>query len=75
MTAAYNLRSLAQDNLESIWFYTYQQWGVTQADTYLTALIKRFNWLAENPTTGKPRNDVKQGYYCFPEGMYLIFYI
>jgi len=23
---------------------------------------------------GKPRDDVKEGYYCFPEGMHLIFY-
>lgn len=23
---------------------------------------------------GKQRDDVKQGYYCFPEGMPLVFY-
>ena len=74
MTPTYNLRSLAQDDLESIWLYTYQQWGVTQADTYLAALIKRFDCLAENPTMGKPRDDVKPGYYRFPEGLHLIFY-
>lgn len=75
MTTKYRLRSLAQDDLESIWLYTFEQWGVTQADTYLKALTQRFDWLAENATMGKPRNDVKQGYYCFPEGTHLIFYI
>ena len=74
MTTKYRLRSLAQDDLESIWLYTFEQWGVTQADTYLKALTQRFDWLAENATMGKPRNDVKQGYYCFPEGTHLIFY-
>lgn len=75
MTTQYRLRSLAQDDLESIWLYTQKQWGVTQADTYLGALIKRFEWLVENALLGKPRDDVKEGYYCFPEGMHLIFYI
>ncbi|MDF1688237.1 MAG: type II toxin-antitoxin system RelE/ParE family toxin [Cycloclasticus sp.] len=74
MTTQYHLRSLAQDDLESIWLYTYQEWGVAQADTYFDALIKRIEWLADNTTLGKPRDDVKQGYYCFPEGMHIIFY-
>jgi toxin ParE1/3/4 len=75
MTTKYRIRSHAQADLESIWLHTCEQWGVTQADTYLEALIKRFDWLAENPTLGKPRDDVKQGYLCFPEGMHIIFYI
>jgi len=71
----YHLRSLAQDDLESIWLYTVEHWGVEQADTYLGALINRFEWLAENANIGKQRDDVKKGYYCFPEGMHLIFYV
>ncbi|MEN8169028.1 MAG: type II toxin-antitoxin system RelE/ParE family toxin [Pseudomonadota bacterium] len=74
MTAKYRIRALAQADLESIWLYTYDEWGVIQADLYLNALLHRFDWFAENPTLGKPRDDVKQGYYCFPEGMHLVFY-
>lgn len=43
--------------------------------TYLTALIQRFEWLAKNPKLGKSRDDIKQGYFCFPEGMHFIFNI
>jgi toxin ParE1/3/4 len=75
MTTPYRLRSLAQDDLESVWLYTYKEWGITQADTYLGSLIKRFEWLAENALLGKLRDDVKRGYYCYPEGMHLIFYV
>jgi len=75
MTVKYRIRALAQADLESIWLYTCEKWGVNQADDYLSALIKRLNWLAENPTLGKPRDDIKPGYLCFPEGMHLIFYI
>ncbi len=74
MTTPYRIRALVQTDLESIWLYTCEEWGVAQADTYLEALIQRFHWLAENPTLGKPRDDVKPGYFCFPEGMHLIFY-
>jgi toxin ParE1/3/4 len=65
MTTKYRIRALAQADLESIWLYTCEQWSVTQADTYVEALIQRFDWLAENPTLGKPRDDVKQGYFFF----------
>ncbi len=26
-------------------------------------------------TLGKPHNNIKQGYFCSPEGMHLVFYI
>ncbi len=74
MTVAYTLRALAQDDLEAIWLYTRQEWGVDQADSYLQALFSRFDWLVENPTSGRKRDDIKAGYYCFPEGLHLIFY-
>jgi len=75
MIGNYRIRSLAQSDLESIWLYTLEQWGVDQANTYLEAIIKRFDWLVENPLLGKNRNDIKEGYYCFPEGMHLVFYL
>ena len=72
--AAYTLRKLAQNDLEKIWIYTYEEWGLVQADTYLQSLISRFDWLAASPLSGRKRDDIKSGYYCFPEGMHLIFY-
>jgi len=74
VTATYRIRSRAQSELESIWLYTLEQWGADQANSYLEAIIQRFEWLVENPLLGKPRDDIKEGYYCFPEGMHLIFY-
>jgi len=38
-------------------------------------LVSRFTWLSENPKIGKSREDIKAGYYCFPEGSHIIFYI
>ncbi len=58
-----------------IWLYICEQWVVKQSDIYLNALIQRFEWLADNPASGKPRDDIKQGYFCIPESMCLVFYV
>lgn len=74
MTPAYSVRQIVEADLERIWFYTFQEWGIEQADTYTRSLIARFAWLATNPQAGKSRDDVKVGYYSFPEGMHIVFY-
>lgn len=74
MISGYSLRQQAQDDLELIWLYSYQEWGAEQADKYIQSLLSRFTWLSENPQLGKQRPEIKPGYYCFPEGMHLIFY-
>ncbi|MCQ8181207.1 type II toxin-antitoxin system RelE/ParE family toxin [Methylomonas sp. SURF-1] len=75
MKPSYRIRQLAAEDLERIWLYSFQQWGAEQADHYLRALFDRFAWLAEHPKLGKARDDIKPGYFCFPEGRHLIFYI
>jgi toxin ParE1/3/4 len=74
MKPRYTLRQLAENDLEEIWLYSLQEWGVDQADKYIRALLSRFSWLSENPTIGKYRTDIKPGYYSFPEGRHVIFY-
>ena len=74
MTVGYLLRQQAQADLESIWLYSYQAWGAEQADQYIRSLLSSFTWLSENPQLGKQRAEIKPGYYCFPEGMHLVFY-
>ena len=74
MTPSYSIRALARADLEEIWFFTFEEWGLEQADKYLNSLFSRFKWLTKNPYTGKDRGDIKKGYYCFPEGMHLVFY-
>ena len=70
----FSLRQRAQDDLESIWIYSYREWGTAQADEYVRSLLSRFAWLAANARLGKQRPEVKPGYYCFPEGTHLVFY-
>ena len=74
MTSTYSIRALARTDLEEIWLFTFEEWGLEQADKYLNLLFSRFEWLSKNPYTGKDREDIKNGYYFFPEGMHLVFY-
>ncbi len=74
MKQTYSIRALALADLEKIWLYSLEEWGFEQADIYSNSLISRFEWLSRNPYTGKDREDIKNGYYCFPEGMHLVFY-
>ncbi len=71
---SYVLRELARGDLESIWQYTLAHWGLEQADKYITQLTERFSWLSQQPHVGKSRNEVRDGYYSFPEGEHVIFY-
>jgi len=74
MTSTYSIRASARTDLEEIWLFTFEEWGLEQADKYLNSIFSRFEWLSRNPYTGKDREDIKAGYYCFPEGMQLVFY-
>ena len=75
MTKKYNLRELALADLEDIWLHTLAQWSLEQADSYTHSILTRLSWLADNASAGKPRDDIKPGYLCFPEGRHLIFYV
>lgn len=74
MTSSYRIRKLAENDLEQIWLYSFHEWGLEQADRYIRLMIFRFSWLAKNPQLGKRRDDIKSGYYSFPEGRHVIFY-
>ncbi|MCB1777443.1 MAG: type II toxin-antitoxin system RelE/ParE family toxin [Candidatus Competibacteraceae bacterium] len=65
----------AKEDLKNIGHYTLKKWGRKQRDIYLMDLDKRFTWLARNPHIGKQRPDVQEGYYCFPQGSHLVFYL
>ncbi len=71
----YRITPRAQDDLKNIGRYTERQWGKRQRNTYLKALEKRFDWLAENPKLGKQRPDIAEGYCSFPQGEHVIFYL
>ena len=74
MTTRYRLTPRAARDLDDIADYTNQRWGEDHAGEYLNALVERFESLANNPMSGRNRDDVHPGYCGFPEGSHVSFY-
>ena len=75
MSGIYLLRELARADLEAIWIYTVEHWGIEPAERYLQGLFGCFEELAANPRLGRERNDVNAGYRSFPQGRHVVFYL
>jgi len=73
--AKYKITPRALEDLKNIGHYTQQHWSRGQRNVYLKNLEKRFKWLAKEPRLGKHRTDIAEGYYSFPEGQHIVFYI
>ena len=73
--SVYRLTPRALRDLDQIADYTLAHWGDRQVETYLNALVKRFEWLAKHPNAGRVRDDIGQGYRSYREGSHLIFYV
>ncbi|OAZ91403.1 type II toxin-antitoxin system RelE/ParE family toxin [Halomonas sp. G11] len=72
---SFHITPRARDDLKNIGRYTERQWGRSQRNIYLKDFEKRFHWLAENPLSGKHRADISEGYYSYPQGQHVIFYL
>jgi toxin ParE1/3/4 len=70
----YRITPRAAEDLNAIGRYTGKTWGKTLRDRYLRAMDRCFAKLAENPQMGRPRPDIKDGFYSYPQGSHVIFY-
>ncbi|MCV7051681.1 type II toxin-antitoxin system RelE/ParE family toxin [Mycobacterium heidelbergense] len=74
VTGQYLLSPAAQADLEQIWDYTYDRWGVDQADYYLRELQHAVNSIAENPGIGRACDEIRPGYRKLAAGSHTLFY-
>jgi toxin ParE1/3/4 len=61
-------------DLDSIWDFTAQRWGVPHAEEYLRALGETMKLLAASPRLGLKIDNIRQGYFKFPAASHIIFY-
>ncbi len=52
MNVRYKLTPAAEKDLEKIWRYSAENWGVQQAHHYLDEMLVIFDLIAENPKMG-----------------------
>jgi toxin ParE1/3/4 len=64
----------AKAHLIDIWLYTANTWGEARADSYLMEIDKKFQTLVANPSIGKSRPEIKNGYHSIPANKHVVFY-
>ncbi|MFW5427365.1 MAG: type II toxin-antitoxin system RelE/ParE family toxin [Methylophagaceae bacterium] len=68
------LAKTAKKDLQLISNYTKREWGEAQKQKYLSVIQQSFRDLAVSDVSGKSRNDVAKGLYCYSIQKHLIFY-
>ena len=64
----------ARTDLDDIWDYTAQRWGIDQAERYLRRIAEAAELIAETPGRGRSCDHVREGYRKYPVGSHVIFY-
>ena len=68
------IQILAEQDLQNIWSYTFENWGETQADVYYDELSKAILQLGETPHIGMVCDHISEGYRQLNVLKHAIFY-
>ncbi len=71
----YRLTPAAKSDLIEIWNYIVGTWGEKQAEKYFQDIDDKLNQLAETPEIVQQRSEIRPGYYSFPVGKHIVFYL
>jgi len=71
----YYLSLEAENDLEEIWIFGLDNWGLKQADDYHGQLISMCRYLSENPLLGKSQDYIAEGLRSYPCGSHRLFYM
>jgi toxin ParE1/3/4 len=64
----------AQNDIEEIYEFTVDDWGMAQAESYIKQLQDMSNDLVKATKQGQEVDSIRQGYLRFPVGSLFIFY-
>jgi toxin ParE1/3/4 len=74
MKGRFVLKPRAHADLDEIWDYTADRWGLDQAETYIRRLWNDIQTVADNPSLGRECIEVRPGYRKYPSGSHVLFY-
>ncbi|MGJ8665102.1 MAG: type II toxin-antitoxin system RelE/ParE family toxin [Patiriisocius sp.] len=69
-----SFRQNANDDLNNIWNYTYENWSETQADKYYESIKFECQAIAKNPELGNAYNGINKNLLGLKSGKHIIFY-
>lgn len=71
---AWRLSPRAQADIEEIWDYSRERWGIDQAERYIGLIRDAVVSAAEYPRRGRPCDDIRAGYFKLAAGSHVLFY-
>jgi toxin ParE1/3/4 len=72
--AKYRISATTIKDLDGIWEYTFINWSKDQADRYHNLLMNEIEFVAENRTSGKSMDQIKEGYLVTYVKSHMIFF-
>lgn len=72
--SGYVLSRDADEDLQTIYAYSMQEWGTRQAALYLNALYDTFECIARMPGVGRQRGGLGEDIRSVPHGTHVVFY-
>ena len=73
-SAEYRLTPEAARDMETIWLYTLNKWGLEQANRYTDELTEAFGQLAANPKMATRCDRIRKGYRRSQVGRHAIYF-
>lgn len=67
-------KPLARRDVEDIWDYTADRWGVDQANAYIRKLRTAVDGIPDAPNIGRECAYIRPGYRKLQSGSHIIFY-
>ncbi len=70
----YLISGKANQDIEKIWLYTFENWSIEQADRYYNLILDEIEFISENVESGKSVDYIKTGYRASIVKSHIIFY-
>ena len=70
----YSISEKANQDIEKIWLYTFDNWSLEQADRYYNLILNEIEYISENFESGKSVDHIKKGYRSSIVKSHIIFY-
>lgn len=70
----YSISEKANQDIEKIWLYTFENWSLEQADRYYNLILNEIEYIAGNFESGKPADHIRKGYRTSIVKSHVIFY-
>lgn len=70
----YSISEKANQDIEMIWLYTFENWSLEQADRYYNLILDEIEFISENFESGKSDDHIKKGYRASIVKSHIIFY-